>query len=361
MDTALGIIVPRRRSDYSMSMADLHPGDVHLVGSIGLPRVKDVFHTVGPLLGSRLRRIPDGETGARRSWIGWQQVVVRANPFLAADPSQRSPTSGLALMGLAPGVAAKDVEFGELGYAHEARASYQLFLAARKAGDIPKGVRFQVCLPTPLAVACSNIARTNFREIEKAYEKAMLAEVDAICAAIRHKDLSIQWDVCHDMIMWDRQLPAFAPPFDDLEGEILARIKRLCDRVPNDVDCGIHLCYGDNGAKHFVEPRDTANLVSFANAISRAVSRPLAYIHMPVPISRTDDEYFRPLQNLKLKKGTGLYLGLVHGDGAAKIKQRIAAAQRYVSNFGIATECGIARAKQPDRVITLLKAHKLAK
>jgi methionine synthase II (cobalamin-independent) len=311
------------------------------------------------MLGSRLSRIPDGETGARRSWIGWQQVVVRGNPFLAPDESQRSPTSGIALMGLAPGVKPSEVTFGELGYAHEARASYQLFLQARKAGDIPKGVRFQVCLPTPLAVACSNFSRTNFRDIEKAYEKAMLAEVDALCAAIPHKQLAIQWDVCHDMIMWDRQLAEFVPPsFADLEGEIISRIKRLCARVPRDVECGIHLCYGDNKAKHFVEPRDAEKLVSFANAIAKAVARPISYVHMPVPIARNDDAYFRPFENLKLKNGTGLYLGVIHADGKAKIDERIAAAKRYVPHFGIATECGIARARQPGRVRTLLNAHK---
>jgi hypothetical protein len=42
------------------------PEHVHLVGSIGLPSVADVFHTCGTLLGRRLQRIPDGEPGGRR-------------------------------------------------------------------------------------------------------------------------------------------------------------------------------------------------------------------------------------------------------------------------------------------------------
>ena len=44
------------------------PEHVHLVGSIGLPSVADVFHTCGTLLGRRLQRIPDGEPGGRRLW-----------------------------------------------------------------------------------------------------------------------------------------------------------------------------------------------------------------------------------------------------------------------------------------------------
>ena len=37
------------------------PKAVHLVGSIGLDTVEEVFGTVGKLLGPYLRRIPDGE------------------------------------------------------------------------------------------------------------------------------------------------------------------------------------------------------------------------------------------------------------------------------------------------------------
>ena len=41
------------------------PTHVHLVGSIGLDTVEEVFSTVGPLLGRRLRRIPDLASRAR--------------------------------------------------------------------------------------------------------------------------------------------------------------------------------------------------------------------------------------------------------------------------------------------------------
>ena len=39
---------------------------VHLVGSIGLDTVEDVFRDAGQRLGQYLRRIPDGEPGGRR-------------------------------------------------------------------------------------------------------------------------------------------------------------------------------------------------------------------------------------------------------------------------------------------------------
>ena len=45
------------------------PEQVHLVGSIGLNSVEEIFRTVGQRLGRRLKRSPDGEIGGRRLWI----------------------------------------------------------------------------------------------------------------------------------------------------------------------------------------------------------------------------------------------------------------------------------------------------
>ena len=36
-------------------------------------------------------------------------------------------------------------------------------------------------------------------------------------------------------------------------------------------------------------------LVEIANGISSRVSRPIAWMHLPVPRNRTDDAYFAPL------------------------------------------------------------------
>ena len=41
-------------------MAEMIPEKVHLVGSIALDTVEDVFRTTGKLLGRRLKRVPDG-------------------------------------------------------------------------------------------------------------------------------------------------------------------------------------------------------------------------------------------------------------------------------------------------------------
>ena len=332
------------------------PNKVHLVGSIALDSVQEVFSTAGKLLGKRLDRIPDGEPGGRRHWIAWQLPVLRASPYLEA--AAETPSGGSRLR-LANGVKPDDVQFGELGYAREARPGYQDFLDAKKAGDISADTKFQVALPTPLAVISSYCVGEDLLAIERPYEKAMLKEVAAITAAIPNDELCIQWDICHEMIMWDGQTTKYTPPqFKDVRFDIMSRIGRLAAAVPADVELGLHLCYGDFAGKHFIEPKDAAAMVDFANALSRAITHKLAYIHMPVPVDRSDDAFHRPFRDLKLNAGTALFLGVVHAkDGAEGTKARIAAARRYAPDFGIATECGMARARSEDTVRSLLKIH----
>jgi hypothetical protein len=342
-------------------MADASlPAHVHLVGSIGLDSVEEVFRTTGRLLGDRLRRIPDGKVGGRRLWVSWQYPLLRSSPYLQPDPSGVvRKTSGFPLLCLAEGVTPDEVHFGELGYAREARASYLDFCAARDAGQLPPGVRFQVCLPTPMGLIYAFCTARDVLAIEPAYERAMIAEVAALCRTIPHRDLCIQWDVWHEMLMLDGrpqdQFPMLAASFD----EVMARMTRLSADVPDDVELGFHLCYGDFGAKHIMEPVDSARLVEMANGVTQAVGHKIAFIHMPVPVERTDDSYFRPLRDLALAPDTELYLGLLHlGDGADGLHKRLTVARRYVDDFGVGTECGFARARKADLVTQILEMHR---
>ena len=333
--------------------------NVHLVGSIGLDTVEDVFRTVGPLLGPYLKRIPDGEVGGRKLWISWQYPLLRASVFLRPDPSGAvRPTNRFPLLKLAAGVTPADVRFGELGYAREARASYLDFVAARDKGELPQDIRFQVCLPTPFAVVGSVAVADAFPAVEAAYERAMIAEVAALCRHIPHRDLCLQWDLCNEMVIWDGQKSDAVPHADEPHDALIARARRLCAGVPDDVELGLHLCYGDFAGRHFVEPKDASRMVDFANALAAAIPHKLAYIHMPVPVERSDDAFHQPLRDLKLPAGTELYLGVVHAkDGVAGTKARIATARRYAPSFGIATECGMARARSEATVRALLQIH----
>lgn len=341
-------------------MADDAVRGVHLVGAINLDPVPAVFETVGRLLGQRVRRVPDGEPGSRRLWVTYQYPLLRAKTCFETIPD--APVYVAPRLRLRAGIDPATVSFGELGYSREARASYLDFCAARESGQLPPDCRMQVSLPTPLAVLYSFLDGPSRDAVEEAYTTAMVAEVDRICAAIPNEDLAIQWDLCHEMILWDGQLPDQMPerwprPFSDIEGGVMQRVSRLAGAVPEPVELGFHLCYGDLDAHHFIDPQDTAKMGDLATAVARCTSRTLDWIHMPVLRSWTDPEVFRPLLAMELHPETELYLGLVHHeDGTEGARSRIEAARQVLPEFGIATECGMGR-RSEEMVRELLEIH----
>jgi hypothetical protein len=332
----------------------------YLVGSVGLDTVQEVFSTVGQLFGKSLPRVPDGEPGGRKLWVTWQYPLLRASPYLRQDPSGAlRATSKIPLLCLAEGVDASEVHFGELGYAREARASYLDFLDAKQRGEIPPEARFQVSLPTPVGVIYAFCTAPDVVPIEAAYEAAMLREVEAICAAIPNESLTIQWDVCHEIILLDGRPQSQFPQLNASLEEITARLVRLSNAVPSQVELGFHLCYGDFGASHYFDPLDAGKMVELVNAFASQVARPINYIHFPVPRPRDDEAYFAPLADLQLKPETEIYLGLLHiQDGVEGAKRRAKSARKFVPSFGLATECGIARARQPAVVRQTLELYR---
>ena len=325
--------------------------NVHFVGSVALDSPEEVYAAIGRSCGPYLKRIPDGEPGGRRLWISWQIPVLRANPSLVQVGEGQVPLK------LAEGVTADQIHFGELGYAREARPSYEDFLAARKAGQIPPGVRFQVSLPTPWAVVMPFCLQPDAQQIYPAYERAMVRELDRIARAIPHHDLAIQWDVCIEMLAWDGRWQT-APSFPGMEQIFAGTFARLGAAVPADIELGFHLCYGDYDGKHFVEPIDATKMVELANLIAGNVKRSITWMHMPVPINRTDDAFYAPLEKLQLGPSTELYLGLVHAeDGVEGTRRRIDAARKHVQRFGIASECGISRGRDPNLALEFIKTY----
>ena len=132
---------------------------IHLVGSVAMSDSESVFRALSSELAPWLRRIPDGETGERHRWIYWQREMLLSHPDMELDPDAtplklRQWDGELIreteLVRFKPDVDPSSVVF-ETGYAPAAIASYEVFKQLRDDGVIPAGVRFQVCLPTPMA------------------------------------------------------------------------------------------------------------------------------------------------------------------------------------------------------------------
>jgi hypothetical protein len=138
---------------------------------------------------------------------------------------------------------------------------------------------------------------------------------------------------------------------------VMDGIVRAANNVPPEVHLGIHLCYGDPGHKHIIEPKSVGLMVDMSNPLAQEINRPINWLHMPVPRDRDDDAYFEPLRRLKLRDGTKFFLGLIHlTDGLEGGKRRIATAARFHDNFGLATECGFGR-RPPETIRDLIALH----
>ena len=334
---------------------------VHLVGSIPLPDTESVLRTLSGALGQHLVRVPDGETGIRKTWIRFLQDVLAEHPAIevAKDvpPFKFIQWDGKLIreiprLRLKPG-AVPDPGAFKTGYADMAIQSWAVFDRLQKAGVIPANVKFQISLPTPTAPTYNNMLPADRPRLLPALTRHFIGEVEKIAAAMPHDRIALQWDVCQEVLAWEGYYEAGPVDFRTETIDVLATVGNA---VPVGIELGYHLCYGSPADEHLVQPKDTGVMVEMTNAIVAGVARPIQFFHMPVPKGRTDDGYFAPLANLHLRPETELYLGLIHHDDAAGDAARLAAARRHVRVDGVATECGMARG-DPARLSNLLAAH----
>ncbi|MGH7033856.1 MAG: hypothetical protein ACREFL_09020 [Stellaceae bacterium] len=339
--------------------------DVHLVGSVPLADAESVFITVAAALGPAIKRIPDGETGERLSWIGWLGPVFAALPQLElSDDAWRvhEAASAHRLYRLKPGAKAADIRFAKLPYGDFALQSYAAFRRVRDAGQIPAGTKFQVDFAPAHSAARSHVVDALLPAMEPIFNDAIMREIDRIAAAIPHRDLAFQFDAASAVfaILQTGRFGRHGKTKEDAAQNFAELLAALGNRVPADVDLLYHFCYGDNNHRHSVEPADMGDMVDMANRLTRAVKRPIQLIHMPVPRERSDDPYFAPLEALKLAPQTQIALGLVHLTGGIDgIRKRMAAVRKYAPNFAIGTECGFGRRK-PETIPELLRIHAVA-
>ncbi|MFL6799173.1 MAG: hypothetical protein ACJ8F3_17370 [Xanthobacteraceae bacterium] len=334
---------------------------VHFVGSVPLPDTETVFRTLSKAAGQHIARLPDGETGIRKTWIRFLQDVLAQNPAVeyATDvpPFKFVQWDGKVVreiprLRIKPGSTPQANGFST-GYADMAIESWRVFERLQSTGDIPAGVRFQISIPTPIAPTYNNMVPADRPKLLPPLTEHFIGEVAKIASALPNDRIAIQWDVCQEVLAWEGY---YEPGPLDFRTETLDVLTRVGDAVPSAVELGYHLCYGSPADQHMVQPKDAGIMVAIANGVAAGVKRPIQFFHMPVPRERTDEAYFAPLADLRLARETELYLGLIHHDDAEGDARRLAAARRHVRVDGIGTECGMARG-DPARLSLLLAAH----
>jgi hypothetical protein len=336
--------------------------DIYLVGSVPMASAREVFERVSEVLGTRIKRLPDGETGKRADWITWLEPVFSEHPAFQKSGEffrVHATGTGRERYTLKPSIKPQDVRFENLFYAEIAEQSYAEFKRLKETQRIPIGTKFQVDLAPAHSVIWLFLVDALHAPIDPIYNDALKREIDKIAAAIPHDQLAIQFDVASAVFArLERNEPSsYGRTKAEMQEAFSDILVELGNRVPHGIDLLYHLCYGDSGHKHVVEPSDMSDMVELANRLSRQIKRPIQLIHMPVPRNRADDVYFAPLQQLRLRPETELCLGLIHyTDGVEGTKRRIETASRHVSHFSIATECGFGR-RDPGTISELLRIH----
>lgn len=244
------------------------------------------------------------------------------------------------------GIAQLEAADLQTGYDTAALQSYETFRSLKAAGHLPTDLRFQVSLPTTPNVVGAFVQPAFRARVEPIYERALFAALHNIQAAIPHDQLAIQLDLAVDTAFWEKQyLPAY---FENVKDGVIERINRMAAQVAEDVELGVHNCYGDMEHKHWFEPVSTAVVVERGLRILDECPHPVAWFHLPVPLSAMQslDEYYAPLAELVPKlqeRGCELVLGLVHAGDAEGTRRRVEAAGKVVGEFAVASECGYGR------------------
>ena len=333
---------------------------IHLIGSIPLNDAESVFRRLATDLGDFVERIPDGETGRRVRWISFIWDQLKEHRDFEVDPT--IPTykfiqwDGKVIfevdrLRFKAGIDPNSVIF-DTGYAADALRNYETFKNLKSEGVIPAHIKYQICMATPLAIVYNFISPHDFEKFVSAYSRHLEEEINIISETLPHDQVSYQWDVCQEVLAFEHYYDEVA----DYKELIFSTLAKIAKFVPETIDLGFHLCYGSPKDEHLVQPKDMKVLVELANGISSCVTRPIKYIHMPVPKDRTDNAYFQPLSELSLNNDTALYLGLVHHGDSEGNSLKLTTAQKYVNVDGISSECGLGRG-DPEAFDEILENH----
>lgn len=328
------------------------PRIVHLAGSLPGRDPHDAMSTALDILGPRLRTMPDGETGERSRWVGYQMARLEKLPAVYTMPGQGwDHDDDLPGHRIRDGEQLTTPEVERCLPLRDAFADcYGPFTALRAAAGRP-GLAYQMGTPSPLDLACIMFGPDG-------------ADTPAIYDPILQATQR-QVDDCrhHDVIF---QVETVVAPFltgyaDDSAqpGTAAALAGRLADlprRTEPGVRYGIHLCTSDLHHKPRTPLPDARALVLLANEIGRAWPVGcLEYIHLPVACGdippSSSPAWYEPLRDLDLPPGVRLAAGYAHEtldlSGHLRVRDMIEDRTGYPAD--VAAPCGLGRRPTTDQ------------
>jgi hypothetical protein len=338
-----------------------------LVGSLPAQSTDAALRAGAELFGDMVFALPDGETGPRAAWVGYErEQLVRPHPDIETVSVSDSPTGiprhayETPVFRIRDGVS--ELRWDSWPRIDAAIESYQRFRDLRDQGVIPAGLRFQVGLPFPSSAmnAFKASFATDYPIAERGFEQLLSRELGRLTAAVEPSDLAIQWDVCYEVLDLEGVL---AWTSDGAWERVTGPVGRLTRQIPEEVLVGYHLCYGTFPEWPMYEARDMGLLVSMANYAVEHSGRVVDWLHLAGPryLRSEDDSFFTPLADLDVGD-TRVYLGIVLPiDGVPGLRRRHATASRYLSDFGVAMYCGFGRQPGSDGMETMREHRRVAR
>jgi hypothetical protein len=273
--------------------------------------------------------LPDGELGDRSRWIQFiPRHAYHPHPDLITttrhtyDDWKATSYDDMWQFRVRDGL--ERIRLDRIGYADEAKRSYETFRALRDQGAIPEGTRFLVAYPlTESGVRAFVTTARDYEILWDAYNDAVRRELEDLCASIPHEDLAIQWDMARETAAIEGAEYNFpngdlTPVAADSMERYCQALAALCPSIPGGVWLGLHVCYGSLEHKegespdtaHAVQIRDLGVGVAMANRGAAAAGRRVDFVHMPVQLSDLSDAHYAPLRTLDVGDAR-VYLGLL--------------------------------------------------
>ena len=340
-------------------MASRADSQLLLVGSLPAISTETAFREGAKYFGDLVFALPDGETGPRASWIGYEREgLLRSHPDVLTVAESASPTglprhfNETPVFGIRPGVT--ELRWECWDRIDDAIASYRVFRGLRDDGVIPAHVRFQVGLPfvvSALSAFKEDFAR-DFPIAAEAFEELAGREIARLLAEVPSGDLAVQWDVCHEVLDNEGVLPFTGSGAWD---RFATAVPRLAGLIPEEVLVGYHFCYGTFPTWPMLEARDMDLVVRMANYAVAESGRRVDWLHLAGPryLRSEDERFFAPLAKLR-NADARVFLGIVLPiDGVRGVTRRYMTASHYLEDFGVAMYCGFGRQPGHDGAETM--------
>ncbi|MDQ4119128.1 MAG: hypothetical protein M3235_19530 [Actinomycetota bacterium] len=334
-----------------------------LVGSLPSGSTESAFRDGAALFSDLVCALPDGETGPRSAWVGFDRtMLLEPHPDIEILAPTSSPTGRArhtyetARLTVRDGI--ESLRFDTWPRVPPILDSYRTFTRLRAEGAIPGDVRFQINFPFPSSVftgAFKDHYARDWEIVGPALEDLTLRALDEVLAEIPADELALQWDLAYEVLDAEQILGWTEGGPESAWERFAGPWSRIAPCVPEEVLMGLHLCYGTFPDWPMFEARDMGLIVRMANHAAATASRTLDWVHLAGPryLRSDDDAFFAPLDDLDVGDAR-VFLGIVLPiDGADGLRRRRATASRHLNEFGVAMYCGFGRQPGQDPAATL--------